>query len=1336
VAQNRKSRSTKRGQQRHSIAPSSSATQAAPDDTDSSARLIDQWRGTRSGAWASRGFDFQHTVAAWLAARLIAGDLQAQALIPEGLEDITIESEASRHVQVKSRGEHLGPFPPGRASSHIVDAWLRHRERSDKFDSLTVVLERGIEGETGLGDFDRPLRESLEQESALRVSIAATVDKRGLGESDLQELLDRTVVFGASWASLEESSITLLGTAFERLRPAALNYFARELRAITAEIARLNAPVIDYAGRQSLDRTELVRRSQQFIEQVDLEALEGAITLGLCSPLSLTEELYDDRFYEGVATQPGHVVAGLVVPRPDLMGETLAAVLETSSVILTGPSGVGKSALLWSVPHALPGVLWFRVNRLAAADVPEVLRLCRSHRVSDANPIGLLIDAAGTGQFSGWAQLREEAATTPGLLIISTARHEDLISLGDLSGCTTISVALDEGAAEAIFNGLRNRNATDSPHWREAFEQAEGLTLEFTHLLTRGERLGSVINDQVRRRISEQRNVELELLSLSATADRWSVTLPVGKAAEACGVSQIELRGPLARLAEEHLLVERDGTISGVHQVRSVAISHAIHDQPPPTLEHTISRLLPALTPEQVKRFIPNALRDEPQLDQLIHDVAQTERNDVVGLTAYLRGLRLFDFYERAVSWTGIAERYGIPPANQALAQLCAITDTVLPDLFPDEFNRGVSDMAAMPGPSRGSALIAAIGAQQLAGALVTADDVGLANELLFELQGSEVDISTECRSALSPSSALAKAMQRAPIEQIANILATAHSLDSNLAQTLIESCGGDSAIEAKIRSADPWIVDLRIDESLDQAVAYARILHVSDAIHGDAHDRVVALGRLLLRCFPRTSHVDVKIVLPGGYDYQINGHQLGSTNLRRKYDHSELEVAWNQERMRVANAVLGATDTERLAAAFPLLEPASRLTRIVCNTFTAGDVGHIDPNQLADEINALGEGANQIRPRIDGRPRALNIDGDETSGSLITDPLSGLVTDLTSNVFPRLTRLDNPAALAAHISDHVIAKSLRGAQQEPWHLLGYDTFPNSLLTLEADLHSLLAVVAAVAADSSAKAVLGRAGRAGQRQGALGRAADAARILTKRRLQARKAELEKVGKGIGWRVRAYMPKGDRYQLVPERLITIDVPSLIDWGKALEEIGVALKGAGLAGEKFILVPIRNGRPVESLTMSLISSLVPAGALGPWGMELAQPHETPLTRAFDKAVASVQVASGVLSLPESQRANGAVAQVMEDAKKGFARSRRIIEQAPPDSVTEQIARLLDALDEGLTSEEACESVGGDIASQLVRMVTEGHQTELTIALTAVRLMALEWDIDRDAAPGVFD
>ena len=219
-----------------------------------------------------------------------------------------------------------------------------------------------------------------------------------------------------------------------------------------------------------------------------------------------------------------------------------------------------------------------------------------------------------------------------------------------------------------------------------------------------------------------------------------------------------------------------------------------------------------------------------------------------------------------------------------------------------------------------------------------------------------------------------------------------------------------------------------------------------------------------------------------------------------------------------------------------------------------------------------------------------------------------------------------------------------------------------------------------------------RAARAGGHQGALRRSAEAARRLKRRQLQARKTQLEQVGKDLGQQFRVLMPKDDQYKLVSERLVALDVSSLIDWSYALEEISTAIQDAGLLGEKFTIVPTRNGKPVAPLAMSLISSLLPAGDLGQWTSSLAEAHETPLTDPLDAAIASLHVASGLLALPEAHRSHGIVDQVVEDAKHEFIQSRQILEQSSRDAITEQIAQLLDSLNDALLDEEAGESAGG--------------------------------------------
>jgi hypothetical protein len=95
------------------------------------ATLLDaQWEGSRSGAIAGRGYHFQDVIGAWLAARVVSGELAVERIVPEGLEDMSCEGADAWHVQVKSRQARVGDFPITKAAGFVVDAWRRHRERS------------------------------------------------------------------------------------------------------------------------------------------------------------------------------------------------------------------------------------------------------------------------------------------------------------------------------------------------------------------------------------------------------------------------------------------------------------------------------------------------------------------------------------------------------------------------------------------------------------------------------------------------------------------------------------------------------------------------------------------------------------------------------------------------------------------------------------------------------------------------------------------------------------------------------------------------------------------------------------------------------------------------------------------------------------------------------------------------------------------------------------------------------------------------------------------------------------------------------------------------------
>jgi hypothetical protein len=162
----RKGRGTRRGPGKPARPPSrrglpGNERPVAPTDTvepvaggapasEDGERLVAHWQSSRAGARAGRGFHFQDAVGAWLAAQIAVGEIQATMLVPEGLEDLWLSGSLSIHVQVKSRVERLGPFPAWLASRHIMDACDRPVSRATG-GGLMVALERGVEGEAGLG---------------------------------------------------------------------------------------------------------------------------------------------------------------------------------------------------------------------------------------------------------------------------------------------------------------------------------------------------------------------------------------------------------------------------------------------------------------------------------------------------------------------------------------------------------------------------------------------------------------------------------------------------------------------------------------------------------------------------------------------------------------------------------------------------------------------------------------------------------------------------------------------------------------------------------------------------------------------------------------------------------------------------------------------------------------------------------------------------------------------------------------------------------------------------------------------------------------------------------
>ena len=115
---------------------------------------------------------------------------------------------------------------------------------------------------------------------------------------------------------------------------------------------------------------------------------ESALREGICEEVDFLTPMDEPHFYLGVDVQPGHLAAGLVVERPAARQLTLKALEARRNVLIVGPSGSGKSALMWEVARAASHVeKWFRVHCLSVEQIPSLKSLVK---VSSAPPTSTL----------------------------------------------------------------------------------------------------------------------------------------------------------------------------------------------------------------------------------------------------------------------------------------------------------------------------------------------------------------------------------------------------------------------------------------------------------------------------------------------------------------------------------------------------------------------------------------------------------------------------------------------------------------------------------------------------------------------------------------------------------------------------------------------------------------------------------------------------------------------------------------------------------------------------------------------------------------------------------
>ena len=1291
------------------------------------------WSQTRSGARAGRGFHYQDVVGAWICSQILCNAMVVDRLRPEGAEDLSCEGPRPWQIQVKSRQERVGDFSPGEVAAHLLKIADSHAARRLKGlpSKPVLVLERPIRGWAPTR-WGIPLGEAPGNDALLAALLS-----RGRSESEISILTQEVCVFVLPWGTAAQQTREAIAS-HSALLPLATEPVVLALRNAVSDCSDTNAQS-SWQMSASLDRTQIERVVTDSVALVDADALQEALSQGLCEPVDFDTRLDSPDFYEGVDVQPGHIAAGLPAPRPEVTADVVVSLEQCGSVLVTGPSGVGKSTVMWAAAYTTRHILWYRVRRLQEQDVEALLRLAKATMPTARSPVGFIVDAVGVGSIGAWDALQRELAPIPGTLLLGSARSEDLLPLRTVRNTTLVEVTLDAHVAAEIHAGLRRVGATTIPHWQEAFDAANGLTLEFTHLLTQGRRLSSVLTEQVNRRVTEGRDLELRIIALVSTAHRWSANLPLNVVQQNLSAATPEFRKALKRLADEHLILSQEDHLTGLHQLRSTTLSEAVHQAPPPTLRATVSSLLPLLNGLQLQQFVVGALTHNPELDNEISTQIANglqQQHDPARLTHALHALRIVDFQRSATEWARVFDELGVQPAQRGITVQLAVASQEPWSMFAPEVSEALRriDAQSEPSPLRDQ-LVDLLGTRKIVDTLMSCRDLSTAARLLAVLTGAELPLPSDTTSAL------VSALRSSTATELADLLAVARRASEPIAHLLFDLAGGEEVVFNKLRTHCPWLTVLTVENRDTEPTGRARLRHVSDAAIPDIDDYVRDLARVILRCLPMCDSVDVQALTTGDLPLQIGDHTNAHIKLSHKRDHPPSSVAWNRLRSQMATvATKPVNETARAATARDLIVDLSgyvdqlgRVWSVSRNIPAESKRVEAYRRSLLTRAHALTVPFNQVE--------LFGISVDEGPSALSSDRLYTLVEGITQNLTRRLhDRNPNWAALAAYTMDTLVESAAQVRSAESWHLTG-DSAPTQLTDIEKWLRDLHAILADLAWGELTPQQIANTARAGPYQMAIHRVADRARETSEARSTARIGALRAAAENAGVPLRVWArttPNPKAWAWPPTQIaIGVNLTSLADWEASYQTAeGLLRRDSNLAAlaDPVLVFPLVDDQPIRQLALALRQQPLPDQDLfETWLIDIGTPTPTPLTDALTEAHQALQAISGLSELSTRRSGTDVLQHYADQENARLEQAMSTIEALgePPDQVIDLIAtylfelgaRVQDQIDDNASGMEP-------LAAGIARGAT-GTPTQDFAELNYALLLSLQWDVDPSTA-----
>lgn len=1006
------------------------------------------WKRSRSGARAGRGFRFQDAAAAAAAVLCWAGRIKGNAVVPEGFDDFVIESsDGELYVQTKSKASEDREFSTAEIADVMAEPPRAFFEADPGKATRAVLIDRRFSGQS-FEDWDCRIAGDPALAARFQPSIAANL----ADTAKVNKILSHSTFI--TWISPGDLAASVIAEK-KNVPLAAARSCVYGLIALMGNKADINASTT-FEKRAGLTVGEVEKEIDGVLALIDWNAIEPAFRSGVAQHIDFGTPTPESAYYLGVSTQAGHVAAGLTFPRNAAVNEVIDSIFSNRRVLITGPSGTGKSAVaLMAAFETRHAFRWIQL-RGSATDVHESLRRSLiAQAPSASSPVVLFLDDAGGSNAPPWKSAVDISLDMPHVFVVVTAREENLAILPGIEHFTKIRPELDDAFAEQMWRQLKEENATSWLSWREPLEQSQGLLLEFAHILTQGRRLHEVVSDQVRQRLNEKRDSEFEVLRLTSAAASLGASISTKLIADHLKLTPADCARALQRLIDEHL-IRRTGEndILGLHELRSQCIFESCLALVPGGAADARREALSVVSAGGLRILTAAAMRLGELTEAEIVSAAVTRlkaNREPSLLIGALEGLKLCALDRDADIFKRITDKHGIGARFYFLI-------TIVMTMTDEKYEGGVmqklaevrDEFQANRGKDFRNDLLSAVDDTLFQSILAQIDSYELTFALLRSLAGLELG------TKLAPLRVLSATLESADLSETAAALMIAEDLSVELVQLMVADLGGSATLVDRLWRTTPWAIRPILREAQDGVLELEADLLAIDGELAQKPDSIVFeySSRILALC-PDAKRITSRPVQITGLPITINGFSNGVKSFPRRNSSSQATITWNRLLLYAAALRYEAGSTT------DVMQRLKDCVVIAADQLTFHADQRCRGKQLTsrkeNELRAL-DALQDIFPR-------LPVDKPEIALTLnlnpeLSDPTSELVRDIAS----ACRRMYDPA-----IDNHLVASDMeslakvvkKSREDSRWSFVG-GAPDDALARIEAAAEKLRVVFSAM----------------------------------------------------------------------------------------------------------------------------------------------------------------------------------------------------------------------------------------------------------------------------------